>query len=175
MTAGLLIVLALLSVGDQRAIRLPAAHNWAAYPARTGISTNYTNAAWLIASNARAGDGIAYEGWPVRWRMIDSGVQYYLAQDLGDYLPGGRSAMYRMPSRIFVARTAVQDGTLLAPGVRQGRRLHRGRVEGVDRRLRPGQDPLRLLPAAEAGVLRARYKLRSIAYLDGLTVALMVR
>jgi mannosyltransferase len=175
MTAALLIVLALLSAGDQRAIRLPAAHQWAAYPARTGLSTNYTNAAWLIASNARAGDGIAYEGWPVRWRMIDSGVQYYLAQDLGDYLPGGRSASYRMPRRIFVARTAVQDSTLYpqvcarpADCIGDEARVW---IVGFGR----AKNPFRLLPAAEADVLRARYKLHAIAYLDGLTVALMVR
>jgi mannosyltransferase len=175
MTASLLIVLALLSAGDQRAIRLPTAHNWAAYPAKTGLSTNYTNAAWLIASNARAGDGIAYEGWPVRWRMIDSGVQYYLAQDLGDYLPGGRSAMYRMPRRIFVARTAVQNGALYPqvctrPGDCIGDEA-RVWIVGVGR----AKNPFRLLPAAEADVLHARYKLHAIAYLDGLTVALVGR
>jgi mannosyltransferase len=166
MTAALLIVLALLSAGDQRAIRLPIAHDWPSYPSRTtGFSVSYTGAAWLIAAHARAGDGIAYQGWPDNWQMVAPGVRYYLTQYLHDAA--------RMPRTIFVAATAAQaDGLHPVPCRRPAACIGaeaRVWVVGIGR----AADPYRLLPAAEAAVLRARYEVREIAHADGLTVALL--
>jgi mannosyltransferase len=168
MTAGLLIVLALLSAGDQRAIRLLIAHDWPSYPSKTtGFSVSYTGAGWIIATHARAGDGIAYEGWPDNWQMVAPGVQYYLTQYLHEAA--------RMPRTIFVAATAAQADRLYpvkcatpADCIGDEARVW---IVGIGR----ATDPYRLLPAAEAAVLRARYELREIAHTHGLTVALLDR
>ena len=88
-------------------IRAPGAHSWATYPAGDGafFYLDYADAASVIASNARADDGIVYqEGGGAGWLMIPAGVQYYLGRDMRSSVP--------LPRELLAARTAPQTSQI---------------------------------------------------------------
>ena len=104
--AGVLIV-AILGGDDQQVIGAPGAHSWATYPAGDGafFYLDYADAASVIASNARADDGIVYqEGGGAGWLMIPAGVQYYLGRDMRSSVP--------LPRELLAARTAPQTSQI---------------------------------------------------------------
>ncbi len=165
--AAALLVFGILGAGDQGVIREPGAHTWAAYPlnGNTGY-WDFTGAARVIAAGEHTGDGIAYPGEPIRWEMIDYGVQYYLEHDL----PAGR-----VPREVFVARTAARAGTLYP-------------VDCADPAACLGQTPrvwivnsgylkrpYQYIPAGQAAVLSAHYRVTLIRHMPSLTVFLLVR
>lgn len=101
------LVIAIFGAGNQKVIRETGAHNWSMYPAGYGTYyVDYAGAAAIVASQARAGDGIAYPGLDSGgdWLMIGNGVQYYLSQDLRHRTP--------VPRELFVAQTAAQANAL---------------------------------------------------------------
>jgi mannosyltransferase len=72
--AAAVLVVAILGAGDQLALRSWGAHDWVTYPIGTGVaSSDYAGAAHIIASGARAGDGIVYQP-EARWLLISSAV-----------------------------------------------------------------------------------------------------
>jgi mannosyltransferase len=100
------LVIAIFGAGDQKVIREPGAHSWSMYPAGYGsYYVDYQGAAAAVASQARAGDGIVYQGEVNGgdWLMISYGLQYYLSQDLR---PG------KVPHELFIAKTAAQAAAL---------------------------------------------------------------
>jgi mannosyltransferase len=165
--AAAVLVFAILGAGDQKVIREAGAHNWAAYP--LNVSTqywDYAGAAGIIAGDVRRGDGIAFPGMPIRWEMIDDGVEYYLGQDL----PAGS-----IPREVFVAKTAAAAGTMYPvacsqPAVCLG---NAPRVWIVGNRY--GRNPYLNLPADEVRVLRGRYRLSFVRHVTDLNVYLLVR
>lgn len=98
------VVLGILGAGDQRVIRAPGAHSWAAYPLSPGTGYwDFSGAARIVADYVRPGDGIAYPASPNRWQMIDVGVGYYLSRDV-------RASI--MPRKVFVAQSAAEAGNV---------------------------------------------------------------
>jgi len=165
--AATVLVFGILGAGDQRVIREPGAHNWAAYPVNDGTGYwDYAGAARIVAAGVRPGDGIVYSAWPVRWMMIDYGVRYYLGRDL----PAGL-----LPREIFVSRTAAQAGTLY-PGLCQVPARCLGQrqrvwvvVYGWTR------NPYRGVPKAEAAVLRLHFHVKLVRHVASMTVFQLVR
>jgi mannosyltransferase len=162
------LVFGILGFGDQQAIRTLGAHNWTAYPLNLSMDyPDFAGAARYIAKHANPGDGIAYPGNPVRWMMIDYGVEYYLTRDMPTREP---------PRELFVAETAAKAGTLypllcLDSATCLG---HTTRMWIVD----TGRttDPYAHLPADESMVLRAdHFSVLRTRHLEGLTVFLMLR
>jgi len=97
--AAAVLVVAIMSAGDQQVLRTPGAHNWAYYPVGTGGGYfDYAGAASLIA-----GQAIVYE--PVHpYLLIGPAVQYYLSRDLRRGVS--------MPRDLFMAETPEQADSL---------------------------------------------------------------
>ena len=165
--AGVMAV-ALLGAGDQQVIRTAGAHNWAYYPVGDGVSyPDYAGAAKIIAPRIRAGDGIVYPAGAQGWLMIGLGVQYYLQQDLHH---GGL-----VPDQLFLASAADQLHQLYPVFCGQA-----AACLGEDARTwvvvsGDTQDPYADVTAAQAALLRARYRLSYSRRLPSLSVFLLVR
>ena len=148
----------------------------AGYHASTGDAPAGTSpfgglaAASVIASNARAGDGIVYqEGGGVGWLMIPAGVQYYLGRDMRSGVP--------VPRELLAARTAPQTSQIDLAGCAQpaaclGSESRVWVVVSGDEK-----SPYGVIPQREASVLRQRYgpEPELIRHVKGLTVFLLVR
>jgi mannosyltransferase len=165
--AAAVIVFGILGAGDQQAIRQPGSHNWASYPVSENTRFwDYAGAAQIVADGVRPGDGIAYPANPVRWKMIDYGVEYYLSRDL----PAAR-----MPRQVFVARSAAAAGTLYsilcAHPVRCLDDAPRVWVVGSGNTRNPWRD----LPANEVAALKPLYRVTRIRHVNGLSIFLLTR
>jgi len=151
-------------------IREPGAHNWPSYPVGNGGSyLDYAGAADAIARQARAGDGIVYQGREggERWLMIGYGVQYYLARDMRPGVP--------VPRELFVAKTAARAGALY-PVLCQQPAACLGQApriwivgSGYFKTPYPAVTP------GQAAVLRPHYRLTYRKRVRSLTVFLLVR
>ena len=164
------LVIAILSAGDQQVIRETGAHNWTYYPGGSGgYYMDYASAAAFVAPRVRAGDGIVYQGRENRdnWLMVGYGLQYYLARDMPNGMP--------VPHELFIARTAAQAGTLYPePCQRPAACLGaepRIWVIGVGRQTSPYQ----AVTPAQAAVLRPRYRLSLVKHQRSLTMFLLTR
>ncbi len=164
------LVIAILSAGNQQVIREPGAHSWPSYPVGYGGSyLDYAGAAAYVARHAKAGDGAVYQGREnkVSWLMIGDGLQYYLARDMPNGVPA--------PHQLFVARSAAQAGTLYPQPCRHPATClgaePRIWVVGSGRQLNPYQ----AVTPAQAAVLRPRYRLSLVKHVRGLTVFLLTR
>jgi len=166
--AAVVVALAIFGAGDQQVIRSPGAHNWAYYPAGTGVAyPDYAGVAAVIARQARAGDGIVYPAAGQEWLMIGPGVQYYLEQDLR------RGSL--VPHQLFLAAGAAQLRNLYPvyckdPAACLGHDPRVWVVVSGDTR-KPYED----LASAQAAALRSNYRLSYRTYVTGLTVFLLVR
>jgi mannosyltransferase len=165
--AAAVMVFGILGAGDQRVIREPGAHNWAAYPLNQGTAYwNFSGAAQIVADEIRPGDGIAYPARPNRWEMVDYGVEYYLSRDL---------PAKDLPREVFVSRSAAQAGALYPNLCRHPARClgDTGRVwvvvSGHTR------NPWRELLAGEAAALRPRYRVMWVRHVADLSVFLLTR
>jgi mannosyltransferase len=161
------LVFGVLGFGDQQVIREPGAHNWTSYPNNSDTGYwDYAGAARVIAEHARPGDGIAYPGNPIRWEMINFGVQYYLTRAR----PAGPQ-----PRQVFMAKTAAAAGSLY-PVMCQDAAGCLGqppRMWIVDDNF--AKQPYAHIPVAEATAMRAHYRLDMVRRVPGLTVFLLVR
>jgi mannosyltransferase len=166
--AVVVVTLAVLGAGDQQVIRSPGAHNWAYYPAGTGVGyPDYAGAAAIIAREARAGDGVVYPAGSQEWLMIGPGVQYYLEQDLR---PGAL-----VPHQLFLAGEAVQLRHLYPvfcqePAACLGHDPRVWVVVSGDTR-----NPYDDVTSAQAALLRSSYRVSYRKYVPSLTVFLLVR
>ena len=166
--AAVVVALAIFGAGDQQVIRSPGAHNWAYYPAGTGVAyPDYASAAAIVARQARAGDGIVYPTEGQGWLMIGPGVQYYLERDLG------RGSL--VPHQLFLAAGAAQVRNLYPvycrdPAACLGHGPRTWVVVSGDTR-----NPYEDVTSAQAAVLRSSYRLSYRKYVTGLTVFLLVR
>jgi len=164
------LVIAVLSAGDQQVIREPGAHNWPSYPVGLGgYYVDYASAAAFVARQARAGDGIVYQAREHQdsWLMVGYGLQYYLARDMPNGVP--------VPRQLFIAHTAAEVGTLYPEPCEQPaaclgaeRRIW---VIGVGRQTSPYQ----AVTPAQAAVLRPRYRLSLVKHQRSLTMFLLTR
>jgi mannosyltransferase len=161
------LVFGLLGAGDQRVIREPGAHNWAAYPLSVNTAYwDFAGAARIVADGTRPGDGIAYPVSPNRWEMIDFGVEYYLSRDL----PAAT-----MPRQVFVARSAAAAGTLYSILCgRPARCLGDAPRVWVVGSGHP-RNPWRQLTPGEAAALRPHYRVARIRRVSDLTIFLLTR
>jgi mannosyltransferase len=150
------LVIGVLGLGPQRAIRTPWAHTY----------MDYAGAADIIAGHARATDGIIY---PDRctWKMIGPGLQYYLQQDM----PNGASAL----RDLFVPTTYLRSPGIRPPGCRRPAALlgDEPRIWIIGRNHQ--KYPYTAVPAGPAALVQSRYRLASIRHVRGLTVFLLVR
>ncbi len=148
----------------------------AGYHASTGDAPAGTSpfgglaAASVIASNARAGDGIVYqEGGGVGWLMIPAGVQYYLGRDMRSGVP--------VPASCSPPGRPRRRARLTWPGCAQPAAClgSESRVWVVVSGDEKG--PYGVIPQREASVLRQRYgpEPELIRHVKGLTVFLLVR
>jgi len=167
------IVVAIFGVGDQQVIRQPGAHSWAAYPAGTGgLYFGYAQAAEVIATQVRAGDGAVYQGDgnPAGWMMIGAGVDYYLGRDLR-----GRHGV-PAPRELFIAETAAKAGVLYPRACKSAAAClgneARIWVVGYGRASSPypGLTPDQTLVLQEHG-----YQVSYTKHVPGLTVFLLVK
>jgi mannosyltransferase len=101
MAAVLVVVVGLIGLHDQLAIRQNEAHNLWAYPEMpsNGQPVDYQAAAAVIEANARPGDGIIYQVSDENHYQVDTSVAYYLR---------GK----RLPTPVFQAQTQVQSNSL---------------------------------------------------------------
>jgi mannosyltransferase len=165
--AAAVLVFGILGASDQRAIRQPGAHNWATYPVSGNVEYwDYSGAAAIIARQARPGDGIVYPGAPIKWAMINYGVQYYLRQSL----PAGL-----VPREVFVSVTAAQAAALYPDLC-----LHPARCLGQTQRVwvvtsGHAATPYREIPKGEIATLRAHYRVTQTTRVPGLTITLLHR
>jgi mannosyltransferase len=164
------LVIAILSAGNQQVIREPGAHSWPSYPVgRGGFYLDYAGAAAFVARHAEPGDGAVYQGreHQVSWLMIGYGLPYYLSRDMPNEVPA--------PQQLFVARSAAQAGTLYPQPCRHPAAClgaePRIWVVGSGRQLNPYQ----AVTPAQAAVLRPRYRLSLVKHVRGLTVFLLIR
>ena len=168
-----LAVLGLLSARDQYQIRLPGAHEFAAYPSvgpgsvTSGFAPDYAAAARAVAVAAAPGDGIVYEQSPYAWWAVDAGLAYYLPR----FLPRG----VPMPRTLFVARSAAARAGLYAAACRNPAAClgHERRVWIVGIAASP--NPYRLLSRGEAAVLSAHYRITRILHPHDMLAALLAR
>jgi len=100
LAAVLVIVVGLIGLHDQLAIRQNEAHNLWAYPEMpsNGEPVDYQAAAAVIAANERPGDRIAYQTSDLNHYQVDTSVAYYL----GD----------KVPPPVFQAYSQVEDNSL---------------------------------------------------------------
>jgi len=165
--AAAVMVVAVLGAGDQQVVRTPGAHSWAYYPVGSGGSYyDYAGAAQIIAHRARPGDGAIYQG-KLKWLLIGSGVQYYLARDLPHGVP--------LPRQLFVPQQLSADDALYPvacsrPAACLGREPRIWVVESGDHRT-----PATNLTLAEGALLRASYRVSWVRHIPGMTVFLLVR
>jgi mannosyltransferase len=167
--AGLVVVVGLLGLPDQRAIRQPEAHNRWAYPlvVANGEPADYQGAAEVIAAYERPGDGIVFQVSDKNHYQVNTSVAYYLR---------GKP----VPRPVFQARTPAQAGSLQPVECTRPARCMTGTprlwVVYVNHLVSGSYtDPLSAIPPDEAAVLRAaRYQTRNLYTEDGITVALMV-
>jgi mannosyltransferase len=166
--AASVLVFGILGIGDQQAIRTLGAHNWTVYPLNSNMDyPDFAGAARYIAKHANPGDGIAYPDNPVRWMMIDFGVQYYLIRDM----PPGKA-----PREVFVAETAAKAGTLYQQLCMDSAKClgSTARMWIVDNGHTTNQ--YTHLPAGESKVMRAgHFRVLKTKHMQGLTIYLMLR
>jgi len=166
---GLIVVVGLLGVHDQWAIRQAGAHNQWSYPVAMSNAqpVDYTAAAAVIAANQRPGDGIVFQVADHNHYQVDSSVAYYLR---------GKP----QPKPVFQAKTQAQAGRLQPTLCAQAASC----LSGTPRlwvvyvnHLPQGtyRNPFAAIPADEATVLRqAGYRTQALYKKDGITVALLV-
>ncbi|MFF7182809.1 glycosyltransferase family 39 protein [Streptomyces sp. NPDC008121] len=152
--AGVLAVLAVLTLPDQQALRRPYAHFW------HGI--DYAGAARTIERYHRPGDAVVYARGDDYWRMLDVGVRHYLADGL-------------RPRDVFQAASGADRADLWSaecpdPAACVGEEPRVWLVVPAGR-----ADPLDALPGPQAKALRAHYTATGAERLTGVTVALLVR
>ena len=96
----LVVVVGLVGLHDQLAIRQNEAHNLWAYPEQpsNGTPVDYQAAAAVIAANERPGDGIVYETGDQNHYQVDTAMAYYLRG--------------KLPTAVFQAQTQVQANSL---------------------------------------------------------------
>jgi mannosyltransferase len=172
LAAAAVLLIGILGAGDQQVIRGPGAHNWASYPVGKAAFyyLDYAGAASIIASHARAGDGIVYpEGGGGGWLLIAPGVQYYLNQDMPRGVP--------VPRELLAAQTSPESSQIFlagcpAPAACLG---HESRIWVVV----SGDDasPYDVMPSDQAAVLLQNYEpLPAFSQsVRGMTVFLLVR
>jgi mannosyltransferase len=159
-----LVVLAVLGIPDQRALRAPDAHDWWSYPsAPASAPFSYAGAAAVIAQDYRPGDGLV----PVRdvdaYYMIDTGLRYTLPADV-------------RPRDVFAAHTGIELGEFFTQDTTDPQA-----ALGNEQRLwlvRSGQpaDPLENLSPGKAQVLRDNFVVTRVVHPSGMaTVALLER
>lgn len=162
------LLIALLSAGDQGVIRAPGAHSWADYPVSTDRSyRNYADAASVIArtGGGEDGEGIVFPtSVGQAYLMIDEGVRYYLEQD---------GAV--VPRQLFIAATAQQ-----ADGLYPLACEHPAACVGNEDRIwivSVGRetDVWTVVPPDEAAALRARYHPILTRHTEGLSIFLLQR
>jgi mannosyltransferase len=168
--AAAVVVIAILGAGDQQVIREPGAHSWPSYPVGYGGSyLDYAAAANVVARQARAGDGIVYQGREggESWLMIGYGLQYYLVRDMRPGTP--------VPRALFIARTAAQAGTMYPVPCRNPAAClgHPLRIWIVGSGY--PKSPYQAVTPAQAGLLRQHYGLSGVKHVPGLTVFLLTR
>jgi len=102
LAAVLVVVVGLVGIHDQLAVRQNEAHNLWSYPElpSNGTPVDYQGAAAVIAANARPGDGIAYQVSDQNHYQVDTSIAYYL------------DGKKDMPAPVFQAETQVQANTL---------------------------------------------------------------
>ena len=166
---GLIVLVGLLGVHDQWAIRQVEAHNLWAYPAvmPNGQPVDYPAAAAVIAAKQRPGDGIVFQVADHNHYQVDTSVAYYLR---------GKP----QPKPVFQVKTQAQAGRL-QPGLCAE---PPSCLSGTPRlwvvyvnQLPQGtyRDPFAAIPEDEAAVLRqAGYRTQALYKEDGITVALLV-
>ena len=165
--AAAVLVFGILGAGDQRVIREPGAHTWAAYPLNHGTGYwDFAGAARIVAAGLRPGDGVAYQVGQVRWELIDDGVEYYLSRDL----PAAA-----MPREVFVSRSAAEAGSVYSTLC-----AHPARCLGDASRvwvLGSGhtRTPWRALQANEAAALKPDYRIASVRHVRGISIFLLTR
>jgi mannosyltransferase len=100
LAAVLVVVVGLLGIHDQLAIRQNEAHNLWAYPEMpsNGQPVDYQAAAAVIAANERPGDGIVYQVSDENHYQVDTAMAYYLRG--------------KVPKPVFQAATQVQSNSL---------------------------------------------------------------
>jgi mannosyltransferase len=161
------LVIAVLSAGDQQVIRQPGAHDWAGYPlGYGGYYLDYAGAASMIAGDARAGDGIVYQEGDLWWQMIGPGLQYYLGRDIPHGVP--------VPRDLFVAAPALPSSQIKPVACNPAACLGdepRIWIVGSGRLI----DPYLAVAGNQAAVLRPRYRLDLTRHFLSLTVFLLVR
>lgn len=168
--ASAVLVVAILSAGDQQVIRETGAHNWTSYPTGSGgYYMDYASAAAFVARHARAGDGIVYQARRHQdsWLMVGYGLQYYLARDMPNGVP--------VPHQLFIARTAAEAGTLYPEPCKQPAAClgaePRIWIIGVGRQ----KSPYQAVTPAQAAALRPRYRLSLVKHQRSLTMFLLTR
>jgi len=165
------LVIAILAAGNQQVIREPGSHSWPTYPVGYGGSyLDYAGAAAFVASQAKAGDGIVYQGREDQqsWLMIEYGLQYYLARDMPNGVP--------VPHELFIAKTAAQAATLYSVPCK-----HPASCLGAEPRIwivgiAYEKSPYQAVTPAQAKLLRQRhYHLVRLKRVQSLTVFLLTR
>jgi mannosyltransferase len=74
-----LVAVGALAIPGQRAMRGNLSHSYYTYPAKRATEAlGYREAAYIIASHYKPGDGIIYMRPHLWWNMHDKGVDYYL-------------------------------------------------------------------------------------------------
>jgi mannosyltransferase len=163
-------VIAILGAGDQQVIRTPGAHSWPSYPVGYGGSyLDYAGAAALVAGQAKAGDGIVYQGREHQqsWLMIGYGLQYYLARDMRPGVP--------VPRALFIAKTAAQASSLYPIPCK-----HPAACLGQEPRIwiigsGYEKSPYQAVTPTQAKLLRPQYRLSYLKHVRSLTVFLLLR
>jgi mannosyltransferase len=98
-----LVILAVLAIPGQKAMRGSLSHSYYTYPdPRVAEPYAYREAAHIIAKNYQPGDAIGFPQLPkIWWFMHDKGVSYYLPKNV-------------QPRVIFIERSAAQNDDLYA-------------------------------------------------------------
>jgi mannosyltransferase len=159
-----LVVLAMLGVPDQRALRAPDSHDWWNYPDPAPASPfSYAGAAAVIAKDYRPGDGLVPVREVIPYYMIDTGLRYNLPADV-------------QPRDIFAAHTGIELGKFFTEETTDPQAA----LGDVQRLwlVRAGQpsDPLEDLSPGKAQVLRDNFIVTRVVHPSGMaTVALLER
>ncbi len=168
--AASVLIIAVLAAGNQQVIREPGAHSWPSYPVGYGGSyLDYAAAASFVARQAKAGDGIVYQGREHQqsWLMIGYGLQYYLARDMPNGVP--------VPHDLFIAETAAKAGTLYPVPCKHPAACMEGQARiwiiggGYEK------SPYEAITPAQATLLRPHYRLSLVKHVPSLTVFLLTR
>ncbi|WP_405891001.1 glycosyltransferase family 39 protein [Streptomyces sp. NBC_00133] len=150
--AAALVVLAVLTVREQQALRKPFAH--------FSSGLDYPGAALTIEKFYQPGDAVIYDRGDDSWRMLDVGVRFYLPDDL------------RMHD-VFLAESSADRDDLRPTECGDPGACLRG-----DKRVwlvvsGNWGDPFRELPDDQERALRARYTAYGSAHVTGITVTLL--